>query len=86
MDCDASALCVAGNQAKLKPTEEQSEETEAGEAECWEQPNGGTLRGKGDGGDLALYRVCMHHYTNGQAVEVQSHDLLQQQPRRHHLA
>ena len=57
-----SALCVARNWAELKPTEEQNEETEAQEAEHWEQPNEDMLRGKGDGGNLAQYKVCMHRY------------------------
>ena len=69
----------------LKPIEERSEETEAREAERWERPNGDALRGKGDGGDLALYRVCKHRCASGQVVEAQSHGTLRQRQRRHHL-
>ena len=79
-----SALCVARNWAELKPTEEQNEETEAQEAEHWEQPNEDMLRGKGDGGNLAQYKVCRHHYTNGQVAEAQSREITQQRLRKHH--
>jgi hypothetical protein len=72
MYCDASALCATGNQAVLKPTEERSGETEAREAERWERPNEGAPRGKGDGGDLALYRACTRHYAIDLVAEVRS--------------
>ena len=75
---------MARNQAELKPTEEQSEEMEAWEAEHWERPNEDALRGKGDRGDLAQYKVCRHHSANGQVAEAQSREILQQRLRKHH--